>query len=183
MRIYRPRDVFNFASNGDIARLTKALTISSNRGNWYLKNGRNALHAAAVSGHLSCANILLNSGIDVNSRTTQNDSALSLATSFYRLECMELLLARGADINYRYDEIQTTLHHAAMFGHEECVWLLLDAGAAIDEDDIDSYKPLSHQDFTDCRPLIIYEIENRRNRTAYDTFIHHHIEYRPCINQ
>jgi hypothetical protein len=92
---------------------------------------------------------------------------------------MELLLDRGADINIRNNDNRTALYHAAFFGYEGCVSLLLNKGAAIDDDDIDSYKP--YGTLADCRPLIVAEIEHRRMRAAFDTFNHHHIEYPPYI--
>ena len=91
------------------------------------------------------------------------------------------VLARGADINSRNNDNQTALHYAAHNGSEACVSLLLKKGAAID-DDIDSYKPHTYRPFTDCRPLIVAQIEHRRMRAAFDIFNHHHIEYQPYID-
>jgi hypothetical protein len=36
--------------------------------------------------------------------------------------------------------------------------------------------------YTDCRPIIVTEIDNRRKRPIFDSFINHHIEYQPYIN-
>ena len=36
--------------------------------------------------------------------------------------------------------------------------------------------------YTDCRPLIFAEVEHRRKRALFDSFINHHIEYQPYIN-
>jgi hypothetical protein len=93
---------------------------------------------------------------------------------------MELLLARGADINNRNNDNRTALHSAAFNAREACVSLLLNKGAAIDDDNIKSYKPYANN--TDCRPLIVAEIEHRRMRAAFDTFNHHHIEYLPYLD-
>ena len=180
MRAYTPWDVYRFAHDGNSTSLTAALAISSNRSNWYTAgNGCNALHAATYNGHLNCISILLNTGIDINSKDNYNHTALSFAAYYGHLQCMELLLARGADINSRNNENHTALHDAAKPGHEACVSFLLNKGAAID-DDINSYQP--HGFCFDCGPLIEAEIEHRRMRAAFDTFNHHHIEYPPYID-
>ena len=90
---------------------------------------------------------------------------------------MELLLARNADINSRNNVKRTVLHFAAKKGHEACVSFLLNKGAAINN----FYEPHNNA-FTNCRPLIVAEIEHRRMRAAFDTFNHHHIEYPPYID-
>ena len=115
--------------------------------------------------------------IDVNIMDEDKLTALSLAAVLGRLQCMELLVVRGADIDHRNNDNRTALHQSAKYGYEACVSLLLTKDAAIDDHDIDSYQPYSI--CTDCRPLIVAEIEHRRKRTAFDTFNHHHIEYRP----
>jgi hypothetical protein len=183
MSAYTPEDVYNFADRGDSTSLNTALAISSNRSNWYTTDGggRNALHEATYNGHFNCICILLNNDINVNSRIKNNSTALSIAAYSGQLQCLELLLARGADINNRNNSNKTALHYAAFGVREACVSLLLNKGAAIDEDGIDSYKPL-YTNFTDCRPLIVAEIEHRRMRTAFDAFNHHHIEYPPYID-
>ena len=186
MSDYTSLDVYIYARDGDSTSLTAALVISSNRSNWYTnEHGWNVLHVATRHGHLNCISVLLNSGIDVNSKTYYNTTALSFAAANDYLQCMELLLARGADINNRSNDNRTVLHHAAKFGHETCVSLLLNKGVAIDDDDIDSYKPYEEDDedtYTNCRPLIVAEIEHRRMRAAFDTFNHYHIEYQPYID-
>ena len=138
MSAYTPKDVYDFARNGDSTSLTAALAISSNCSNWYTDDdGRNALHKATTD--INCVSILLNNGIDVNSKDNVNKTALSLAATHGRLECMELLLANGADINNRNNYNYTALHYATICAHETCLSLLLDKGAVID-DDINLYK-------------------------------------------
>ena len=167
MSAHTSRDVYAFASNGDSTSLTAALATSSNRSSWYTDENQydwNALHVATFNGYLNCIIILLDSGIDINSKDNYNRTSLSWAASCGHLQCMELLLARGADINIRNKDNRTALHYTAIDGHEACVSLLLNNGAAIDDHDIDSYKTYlaTH---TDCRPLIVAEVEHRRMRT------------------
>ena len=190
MTTYTPKDVYNYAIIGKSDKLTTALKVRENRVNWYKDaNGWNALHWAIIIQQHDCIRILINSGIDVNSKTSSNnDAALDIAASRGFTEYIELLLNRGADINSRDDDNRTALHNAARCGYIECVALLLNKGAAIDDDDIDSYKPVNEEededeDLPDCRPMILAEIEHRRKRAAFDAFIAHHIEYPPYINR
>ena len=100
-------------------------------------------------------------------------------------DVVELLLSRGTDINSRDNGNWTALTYAARNGQQACVALLLNKGADIDKDDVDSYKPYYDGDdnnMIDCRTMILAEIEYRRKRAAFDTFIQNHIEYMPYIN-
>jgi hypothetical protein len=181
MASYTPVDVFEYASYGDSTKLTAALQVRGNRVTWYKDGGGyNALHWAIANEHYDCIGILINSGIDVNTKTNYNHTALDWAAICGNSDAVELLLSRGADINSDSYH-KTALTYAANSGQQECVALLLNKGAAID-DDIDSYKP-NHESYIDCRPMILAEIEHRRKRAAFDTFIQHHIEYMPYINR
>jgi ankyrin repeat protein len=187
MTTYTPEDVYKYAINGNSDRLRIALKVRENRINWYTTDdGCNALHQAIDYEQYDCIGILINSSIDVNSKTNDNDAALDIAAYHGYTECVELLLNRGADINSRGYDNQTALTFAANRGHTECVVLLLKYGAAIIDDDIDSYEPnndFEDNAFTDCRPIILAEIEHRRKRAAFDAFIIRHIEYPPYINR
>ena len=68
--------------------------------------------------------ILINNGIDTNSKDNYNQTTLSFAAYHGHLQCMELLLARGADVNSRNNDNQTALHRT-VFGYEACVSSLL----------------------------------------------------------
>ena len=99
-----------------------------------------------------------------------------------------MLLERGFDINSKDNNGGTALHAAARYGRMNAAELLLQRGIDID-DDIDRYAPLEYEDEngitinpTDCRPIIVTEIDNRRKRPIFDSFINHHIEYQPYIN-
>ena len=183
MITYTPEDVFKYASYDNTTRLTAALKVRGNRVSWYKDDiGLNALHRAIIHENYNCIDILINSGIDVNSKTDFNIAALAYAAVYGYSEVVEMLLSRGVDINSRDNRNRTALTCATHHGNEECVALLLNNGAAID-DDIDSYEPGDDDDRTDCRPMILAEIEHRRKRAAFDTFIQHHIEYIPYITR
>ena len=91
MSAYTPKDVYSFVANDNSASLTVALTISSNRSNWFTNdNGWNALHLATLYGHINCISVLLNNDIDVNSKTNNDTTSLSFAALNRRIQCMEL---------------------------------------------------------------------------------------------
>ena len=141
-----------------------ALNQGDNSTNWYRGyKGWTALHAAVLYGHLNIVEMLLDRGIDINSK------------------------ANGIDING-----WTALHEAARWGNMDIVEILLERGIDID-DDINKYAPDENEDeeedddgniieYTDCRPMIFAEVEHRRKRPLFDSFINHHIEYQPYIN-
>jgi Ankyrin repeats (many copies) len=65
------------------------------------------LLCAAVSGDLNRLRSLLAQGVDVNSSTKANQTALMLATAFKRVEIVKYLVAAGADVTLQ-DELGLT---------------------------------------------------------------------------
>jgi ankyrin repeat protein len=93
------------------------------------------------------------------------------------------LCKRGAIVDTKNRKGLTALHKAAMIGYQECVQELLRIGAMISN--IREYAPVTNSRgtlYTDCRPLIRTEIQQRRRRSAFDSFISNHIEHRPYID-
>ena len=189
MTTYTPEDVYYYACDGDSDNLVRALKVRENRINWYIAGGGwNALQHAIEYEQYDCVDILINSGINLNSKSILKHAALDCAARNGHIECVALLLNRGADINSRDNEDRSALTEAARSGHIECVALLLSKGAIIDDDDIDSYEPYDpyygeYETVIDCRPMILAEIEHRRKRAAFDAFLAHYIEYPPYINR
>lgn len=85
-----------------------------------------AMIVAIQSSKLDCLRVLLNAeGVDVNYRTSNNDTPLILAASMGYKEAVELLLAKpGIDINAESDNGQNALNWAESNGCEECAALL-----------------------------------------------------------
>ena len=137
MTTYTPQDVYIYACDGDSDNLVRALKVRENRINWYRNNftgGCNALHDAFRYEQCDCVGILIDSGINVNSKSTYNSAPLDCAARSGNLESVELILNRGADINSSDHKNQTALTCAAFYGHIECVALLLNRGATIDDE-------------------------------------------------
>ena len=60
MKVYTPKDVYNYARIGDIDNLKVALDYGTNSIEWYRnKHGNTALHAATYYGHSDCINVLI----------------------------------------------------------------------------------------------------------------------------
>ena len=115
---YTPKDVYNFARDGDVEELIIALNQGDNSTNWYKnKNGHTALHFAAYRGFTNIVEILLNRGIDIISKDNDGDTALHLAAQEGHINIVEMLLNRGIDINSKDNHGYTALHWAAQEGH------------------------------------------------------------------
>jgi len=188
--IYSPEDVYNFADNGNEANFIIALNQGDNSTNWYRSDdGGTACHWAAYRGFINIVEMILDRGFDIHDKNYYGGTVLHFASLGGHINMMEMLLERGVDINSKTNDGGTALHTAAQFGRMNAAELLLQRGIDID-DDIDRYAPFEEYDeengyiivFTDCRPIIVTEIDNRRKRPIFDSFINHHIEYQPYIN-
>jgi hypothetical protein len=151
--------------------------IDVNSCNYY---GWTALYYTSGNGFKNCINLLLSRGADVNMKIDDGSTALFRAARNGSIECIQLLLNYGADINICTVLGKSALHEAARWGNIECIKILIDHGIEIEEN-IDNYKPHSNY-YTDCRLIILAELEDRRKRYTFDSFISHYIEYQPYIN-
>ena len=84
---------------------------------------------AIKPGHKQVAELLINSGIDVNLRGFNGHTALWLASYFSRIEIAELLIKKGADINVKDDKGDSAYNIARRNGHKRMAKLLIDYGA------------------------------------------------------
>ena len=87
------------------------------------------LHSAAKDGRTETILKLLNNGIDVDSRSTSNWTALQVASAHNKCEVVEILLGRGAKADLTKDNELTALHLATANGNREIVRTLLNHGA------------------------------------------------------
>ncbi|CAG9988809.1 unnamed protein product [Clonostachys byssicola] len=96
------------------------------------ETGHTPLHHAITQGHTQAVQDLIDAGVNVNRRTFNEDTPLTLAAVHGRTECMRrLLLTRRINrIDERDRFKRTALHCAASGGHSEAVRLLLEAGAS-----------------------------------------------------
>jgi ankyrin repeat protein len=152
-------------------------------------NGFTALHIAAKKGNSNVVEILLARGIDINSKTNVvYYTALHLAALKGHSNIVEMLLNRDININSKTNDDRTALHWAANGGFKNCVEMLLNRADIQINDDISEYALDLRQtngntiEIIDCRSIIFAEVEHRRKRALFDSFINHHIEYQPYIN-
>jgi len=152
-----------------------------------------ALNVAAEKGKNETLKMLIEKGANVDAKDNRGSTALSAAIRG-RFDCTEivrLLLAAGADIELEYTSYtwrsnsyvsvsRTALELACSCSKTKVVALLLDSGAFI-KDDIQCYRP-DQLVRGDCRPLVEIAKEQRRRRTLFDSFVTHHIEYPPLID-
>jgi ankyrin repeat protein len=89
-----------------------------------------ALYWAAGDGDTSKALALLDSGVDVNGRTSDNSYALNRAAVFNQVEMVRILLERGADPNVQNIDGDTPLICATKYagGQSATVQVLVEGG-------------------------------------------------------
>ena len=106
------------------------------------KDGFAPIHAAAIEGHVGISALLLEHGVDVDSRNVYNQTPLSWAAVCGEIDVGQYLLDCGADINARNNFQATPLYLAARGGHVEFVRMLLERGTRIDVRDDEGRAPL-----------------------------------------
>ncbi|CAN6356868.1 unnamed protein product [Urochloa humidicola] len=95
--------------------------------------GRNALHFAAVKGHLEvCRFLVEKSGLDVNSVSAEGRLPVHNAAAGGSESVLRYLLDHGGDPTVLDSKRSTPLHDAAELGCHEAVRLLLSRGVDVD---------------------------------------------------
>ena len=94
-------------------------------------NGCTPLHYAVRHGRTNVAQLLIESGADVNAKHDYGKTPLHCAAEQGHTELAELLIARGADVNEKDKFDMTPLHWAAYDGQTEMAELLIARGADV----------------------------------------------------
>lgn len=154
---YSIRDVYEFARSGDETNLKIALNRKSNTKKWHINNesywrreeGSNAIISASRNGHINCIKILVEKGIDVNSKDKEGNTSLhTVIKDCYNVEkildTVKVLIELGANIECKNINGITPLHTCALCGANECFRLLIELGADISSKDNRQLTPLFH---------------------------------------
>lgn len=104
---------------------------------------RTPLHLAAAKGHEAVARLLLDKGVDVESKDIFNQTHLSIATRNGHESIVNLLLEKRADVESEDIISRTPLSFATGNGHESAVKLLLEKGVSVDSKDAFNRTPFS----------------------------------------
>ena len=132
-------DFFSAVKTDDSATVSTLLKRGFD-GNTRDPNGLTGLHLASREKSLSAASALLGwSKINVELRTTTDESPLMFAALNGLLDLSKALIAKGADVNKTG---WTPLHYAATRGHLPVISLLLDNHAYIDASSPNNTTPL-----------------------------------------
>lgn len=86
-----------------------------------------ALHYAVFAGHEEIARLLMQSGADVNARSTNGSSVLMMAAREGRVPLARLLISQGADATVRNDAGDSALLWSLRQGHLEIARALADS--------------------------------------------------------
>ncbi|XP_059489715.1 uncharacterized protein LOC132204878 [Neocloeon triangulifer] len=89
------------------------------------KNGKTALHWAAIRDNIDVAEFLLSKGADVNARDDDNKTTLILAATSQNMRMCRLLVDRGADLSAVDSDGNDVLHLACIVGQLENIHYLL----------------------------------------------------------
>ena len=88
------------------------------------REGRTALHLAAINGHEPTVRVLLLKGAEVDIYDKKGRTALRLAAENGHLNVVRLLLGRGANLSLEYHQLGAILKSASMNGHSAVANLL-----------------------------------------------------------
>ncbi|XP_078505726.1 ankyrin repeat and SOCS box protein 3 isoform X3 [Lissotriton helveticus] len=92
-------------------------------------SGWNALHQASYEASTEIMKLLLEQGVDKESKDDFGITPLFIAAQYGKLESVKLLLSYGANVNCQAKDKATPLFITAQEGHASCAELLLSHGA------------------------------------------------------
>lgn len=141
------------------------------------EEGLRPLHLAAMFGHLSVIDILLERGSEIEAMTQYDlHTALHLAARQGQESAIQALLAKGADLKPKDLAAMTALHLAARYGHGSVVQLLLTGNADLETKSLDGVTALhhaAHMGHVSVVQLLITNNANIETKDRYgDTALH-----------
>ena len=124
-------DIFTASAAGKVQLVAELLGRDKASLESHSSDGWTPLHMAAFFGQKSMAEVLIEHGADVNSRSTNamKNTPLHAAVAGRGRDIVPVLLAHGAAVNAKQTAGWTALHAAAQNGDRELVEFLLANGA------------------------------------------------------
>lgn len=100
------------------------------------------LHKALLMGHEAIAELLIEKGASIHTKTADGWEALHCAANKGLEGPVHLCLDRGADIGARTVDGQTALHKVCKSGNVDTTRLILEEGANVEARDFQDWRPL-----------------------------------------
>ncbi len=95
--------------------------------------------SAAMGGHLTVVQYLLDRGAEVNAKTYDSQTPLIQAAASGHLAVVQCLLEKGAEVSVKDSSGQTPVRKAAYQGHLAVVQCLLERGAEVNAQDLSDW--------------------------------------------
>ncbi|ERL84670.1 hypothetical protein D910_02097 [Dendroctonus ponderosae] len=119
-----------------------ALIFNTSKQNMKEEETLDALMLASKYGLKDAVQILLNTGIDVNSKNDDGITALWTAAAFGQAHITKWLLSQRADVNLQNGVCSTALHVASRYGHLAVVDCLISFNADVNACNKGNHTPL-----------------------------------------
>lgn len=137
---YLPFTAIHWAAFSGHAQILTALI--DNGGKAIVLKDANPLLLATRHGKLECAQILVNTGVNVNCFDIAGRSPLHLASWFGYTEIAKLLVNARATVDHQDSSGRTPLHCCCWFGNRGVEQILIEKGAHVDMQDKGGDTPL-----------------------------------------
>ncbi|XP_075159810.1 ada2a-containing complex component 3 isoform X2 [Haematobia irritans] len=161
------KQLLQYARDSDVKGVKNALSRGAPFTSDWL--GMSALHFAAMNNQYEICQVLLNGGINKDSKTKVDRTPLHLACYYGNEQIVELLLSKGCAVNPKDMLRMTPLHWAVEKRHKSIVRLLLKHNADVTVITKFGRTPLAMAVFTEQADLL-EELENARQAQANRTF-------------
>ncbi|XP_073843457.1 ada2a-containing complex component 3 isoform X2 [Musca autumnalis] len=165
------KQLLQFARDSDVKGVKNALSRGAPFTSDWL--GMSALHFAAMNNQYEICQVLLNGGINKDSKTKVDRTPLHLACYYGNEQIVELLLSKNCAVNPKDMLRMTPLHWAVEKRHKSIVRLLLKHNADVTVVTKFGRTPLAIAVLTEQADLL-EELESARQAQANRTFNEQH---------
>ncbi len=139
--VARQIDLIDLTQIGDTDGVRYVLRWAGNQLSRRNRDGKSALHVAP---NAEIAQLLIQSGGEVNCVDNLGRTPLITACSSQRLEAVEVLIGKGANVSTAERDGHTALHYAAIVGDADIARALIEAGADVNAKEAQGLTPLHY---------------------------------------